>query len=296
MEVEYGVGNKVGKFPIELFKFEMFLPNPSIVMIAKRGSGKSWVVRAILEYLKDLPAGCIISPTDLGNPFYGSFFPEAYIHYEFKPEIIKKILDRQRIIKKKIKSGKNIDPRCYIIMDDCLASKGAWIKDPDLKHIFFNGRHEAITYILTMQFSLGITPELRSNFDYIFLLADDMISNVKRLYDHYAGMFPTFDSFRQVFTQLTADHGAMVIVNRGTKKDFAEKIFWYKAGDIDKDNLKFGHKQFRTFHEKNFNENWQDKKEDLNADEYMLRKKKEKGRIVIDRVIEGKTVKKNGSV
>ena len=296
MNVDYGIGGKVGKIPIELFNFDMFLPNPSIVMIAKRGSGKSWIVRAILEYLKTIPVGCIISPSDLGNPFYGSFFPESYIHYEFKPEIIKKILDRQRIIKKKIKQGRNIDPRCYIIMDDCLASKGSWVKDADLRHIFFNGRHEAITYILTMQFSLGITPELRSNFDYIFLLADDFMSNVKRLYDHYAGMFPSFDSFKQVFTQLTADHGAMVIVNRGAKKDFAEKIFWYKAPNLETIKESFGHKQFRTFHNKNFNENWQDSKEGINADEYMLRKKKEKGRIIIDKVMEGRTVKKNGTV
>ena len=37
------------------------------------------------------------------------------------------------------------------------------------------------------------------NFDYIFILGEDMTSNRKRLYEHYAGMFPTFDVFEKVF-------------------------------------------------------------------------------------------------
>ena len=84
-------------------------------------------------------------------------------------------------------------------MDDCLGSKHAWAKDKPILEMFYNGRHFQITFILTMQFPLGIGPELRSNFDYVFLLADDFVSNQKRIYDHYAGMFPNFESFRRVF-------------------------------------------------------------------------------------------------
>ena len=61
-----------------------------------------------------------------------------------------------------------------------MSSKGSWIKDPNILELFFNGRHHHISFILTMQFSLGIPPEMRSNFDYIFLLAEDFISNRKR--------------------------------------------------------------------------------------------------------------------
>src|SRR5665647_150559 len=96
-------------------------------------------------------------------------------------------------------------------MDDCLASKGSWMRDEKIKEIFMNGRHYKIMYILTMQFPLGIQPELRANFDYIFLLADDQQSNIKRMYDHYAGMFPTLDAFRQVFHQLTSNYGLSLI-------------------------------------------------------------------------------------
>ena len=86
--------------------------------------------------------------------------------------------------------GKIIDPRTYIVMDDCLSSKGSWMRDKPILELLFNGRHYEIMYILTMQFPLGIPPDLRVNFDYIFLMAEDTLSNLKRIFDHYAGCFP----------------------------------------------------------------------------------------------------------
>jgi hypothetical protein len=277
-DISLNFGNgKSDKLPIKTFTFDMFVEHPSIVMIAKRGSGKSWVVRAILEYFRDIPVGLIISPTDKMSSFYGTFFPESYIHYEFKSEIIQKVMYRQgKIIdKKKDKNahGTDIDTRCFVIMDDCLGQKGKWVNDPAIQELLFNGRHYHIMYILTMQFPLGITPQLRSNFDYIFLLADDFISNIKRMYEHYAGMFPNFDSFRQVFQQLTDDFGSMVIVNRGAKKTLFEKIYYYKAPSCDNISKKFGCQQFRDFHENNFDKNWRRKKTEINVDDMLARKK-----------------------
>ena len=88
-----------------------------------------------------------------------------------------------------------------------MSSKHLWLKDPNMLVIFNEGRHYQLTFILTMQYCLGIQPELRSNFDYIFLLGEDFISNRKRLYEHYAGMYPSFDIFQQVFNEITADYG-----------------------------------------------------------------------------------------
>ena len=118
-------------------------------------------------------------------------------------------------------------PKLYILYESWKKGGGPiWTKT---KPPFFDGRHFKVMYILTMQFPLGISPELRGNFDYIFLLAEDFYSNQKRIYEHYAGMFPNLETFRQVFTQVTLDYGCMVIVNRGARATFLEKVFWYKA-------------------------------------------------------------------
>lgn len=297
-DIDINTGGKCDRLPIKGFTLDMFVKNPSIVMVAKRGSGKSYNVRAILNYFKDIPAGIIIAPTDKMNCFYGDFFPNTYIFYEYKTEIIEKVLTRQQAIidkqKEKLKLGKDIDTRCFVVMDDCLGQKGAWIRDRPIQELLFNGRHYEIMYILTMQFPLGITPELRSNFDYIFLLSEDYISNLKRIYDHYAGMFPSFESFRQVFGQLTEDFGSMVIVNRGARKSIFEKIYYYKAPDLTGVKVDMGCKQFRDYHKNNYDNDWQRKARIFNVDEYFQKKRKNKSKVIVDKTKEEKLDIENG--
>ena len=270
--------------PIRDFKLEWFCPNPSICMIAKRGSGKSWVCRSIVKHFEYLPGGVIIAKTEKMSCFYGNFFPDLYIHYEYKSSILENLLYRQDIIIEKCKKAyaknKKVDPRTFLVMDDCLASKGTWMNDQPILEVFYNGRHYQLLFILTMQFPLGIRPELRCNFDYIFLLAEDFYSNQKRLYDHYAGMFPSFDLFRQVFLQLTDDFGCMVIVNRGARGDILEKVFHYKA--VNEECGMIGCKQFKEFHNNNYNPNWKTNGGSFNMNDFI--KKTNKPNIVVAKV------------
>lgn len=280
---------KMDSLRFKEFTFDMFVEHPAICLIAKRASGKSWIIRALVHYYKFYPCGIVICPSEKNNVFYGNFFPDSYIHYKYDSDVIERLLKRQYIITKKcekrISEGrKPIDPRTIIVMDDCLASKGAWANDETTKNLLFNGRHFKMTYILSLQFALGITPDLRSNFDYIFLLAEDFISNQKRIYEHYAGMFPTFDSFRQVFSKLTSDNGAMVIANRGPRGSLFEKIFWYKAPDLTDVGLQFGSKQFRDYHDRNYNKNWMDEEMKFDVDDYINKSKKNKKRIHVAKI------------
>ena len=263
--------------PIREFKLKWMKKNPTIALIAKRGSGKSWVCRSILKFLdkKGMPGGIVIAPTDDKTHFYSEFFPETFIHYEFETSILENVLDRQKKIIKKMNEkrakGKKIDPRIYVVMDDCLASKGKWDKERSIREIFQNGRHYFITYILVMQYPLGIKPELRSNFDYIFLLHEEFHNVLKKIYENYAGMFPNLDSFKQVFNELTDNHGCMVINNRSTGKNLIDKIFWYRAKE--EDNKLIGCNQFIRFHKLNYNKNWEDDKDYVfDMDKYVKKK------------------------
>jgi hypothetical protein len=276
------------KLPIQEFGLNEMCSNPSILMIAKRGSGKSWVTKAVLYKFHKIPVGIIISPTEKDNPFFSDFFPDSYIYYKYESSIIKKVLIRQKMILKKARekseNGKFVDGRAVVVMDDCLADKGTWARDPPIMDLLFNGRHRNITYILTMQYPLGIKPELRSNFDYVFLLAEDYISNMKKLYDHYAGMFPDFNSFREVFRQLTSDFGAMVIKNRGARENLFDKIAFYKAPDLKDKKVDFGCNQFRKYHRKNYDNQWEEHQDKVDYDDYLFEKKKNKSRINVKKL------------
>jgi hypothetical protein len=240
---------------LELKKFDMrnisFRPDenkgPVIVLIGRRDTGKSFLVRDLLYYHQDIPVGTVISGTEEGNGFYSTHVPKLFIHNEYNSAIIESILKRQRSVLKQIKKDiemykkTSIDPRVFVILDDCLYD-ATWTKDKMMRLLFMNGRHWKVMLIITMQYPLGVPPNLRTNIDYVFILREPYIANRKRIYENYAGMFPTFESFCQVMDQCTENYECLVINNNAKSNKLHDQIFWYKAephGDF-----KLGSKEF----------------------------------------------------
>jgi AAA+ ATPase superfamily predicted ATPase len=85
---------------LELKKFDMkritFLKDenkgPVIVLIGRRDTGKSYLVRDLLYHHRDIPIGTVISGTEAGNGFYSSHIPKLFIHDEYSSGIIENIL------------------------------------------------------------------------------------------------------------------------------------------------------------------------------------------------------------
>jgi hypothetical protein len=240
---------------LELRKFNMkdisFRPNenkgPVVVLIGRRDTGKSYLVKDILFYQQDIPIGTVISGTEAGNSFYSEHVPKLFIHEEYSTGIIENILKRQRQCMKQVHQEiqmykkSNIDPRAFCILDDCLYDAG-WTKDKLMRLLFMNGRHWKIMLIITMQYPLGIPPNLRTNIDYVFILREPYINNRKRIYENYAGMFPTFEAFSQVMDQCTENYECLVINNNSKSNKLTDQIFWYKAEAHP--TFKLGSKEF----------------------------------------------------
>ena len=240
---------------LELKKFDMksisFKANdangPVIVLIGRRQTGKSYLVRDLLYYHQDVPIGTVISGTEEGNGFYSKMVPKLFIHHEYNTAIIENILKRQRSVLKQIKKEvetykkSNIDPRTFVIMDDCLYDN-TWSRDKMMRLLFLNGRHWKVMLIITMQYPLGVPPTLRTNIDYVFILREPYIANRKRIYENYAGMFPTVEAFSQVMDQCTENFECLVINNNVKSNKLQDQVFWYKAdGHSD---FKLGSKEF----------------------------------------------------
>ena len=227
---------------LELKKFDMrkirFNPKenagPVVVLIGRRDTGKSFLVRDLLYYHQDIPIGTVISGTEAGNGFYSKHVPKLFIHDEYNTAIIENVLLRQKGVIKQVKKEtdmykkSNIDPRAFVILDDCLFD-ASWTKDKMMRLLFMNGRHWKIMLVITMQYPLGIPPNLRTNIDYVFILREPYIANRKRIWENYAGMFPTFESFAQVMDQCTENYECLVIDNNSKSNKLQDQIFWYKA-------------------------------------------------------------------
>jgi hypothetical protein len=280
------VGFGLTRLPIKKFNIDEMVDHCTIAMIAKRATGKSFLTREIMFKKRKIASAIAISRTEKLNSFYGEFIPDSYIYSEYEPAILTRIYERQSKMnddnKRRIKEGKKPkDDSLMLIMDDCMSSKGTWLKDPNILELFFNGRHHHVSFILTMQYSVGIPPEMRSNFDYIFLLAEDTINNRKRLYEHYAGMFPTFDIFQQVFSDLTENYGMMVINNRVHSKNITDKVFWYRAKQVP--TFSVGCHKFKKFHEKAYDADWNKRLEVFNP-EALVSGKRNSVRVSVEKV------------
>jgi hypothetical protein len=241
-----------------------------VVFIGKRDTGKSFLVRDLLFHHNSIPVGQVISGTEAANEFYSSIVPKVFIHGEYKAEIISNILKRQKLAIEKMKQNNNIDPRAFLILDDCLYDN-TWIKNPDVRSVFMNGRHYKLLFILTMQYALGIPPNLRTNIDYVFILRENYVSNRKRLFEHYAGMFPSFEMFCQVMDQCTENYECLVINNNAKSNKLVDQVFWYKAEPHA--NFRIGAPQFWKYSEENYSNN------NTTNDEY-VKKNKEKFSVI----------------
>tara|TARA_B100001287_G_scaffold248399_1_gene227588 strand:+ start:54 stop:887 length:834 start_codon:yes stop_codon:yes gene_type:complete len=240
---------------LELKKFDMkkitFKPNenqgPVIVLIGRRDTGKSFLVRDLLYYHQDIPIGTVISGTEAGNGFYGKMVPKLFIHDEYNSAIIENILKRQKMVVRQLKKeteayGRStIDPRTFVILDDCLYDN-TWARDKLMRLLFMNGRHWKLMLVITMQYPLGVPPNLRTNIDYTFILREPYIANRKRIYENFAGMFPTFESFCQVMDQCTENYECLVVSNNAKSNRLEDQIFWYKASPHG--DFKLGSKEF----------------------------------------------------
>ena len=218
---------------LQLKKFDMssIAPDKVVVMIGKRDTGKSFLCKDLLcKYHQKIPVGTVISATESANCFYGKMVPPIFIHNEYNEDIIHRILMRQEKLlhKKKQPGGERIDPNAFLILDDCLYDN-SWTKSKYVRSLFMNGRHFKLFFIITMQYALGIPPNLRTNIDYVFILRENIVQNRKRLYDCYAGMFPTFEVFCAVMDQCTENYECIVINNNAKSNRIEDQVFWYKA-------------------------------------------------------------------
>ena len=241
-------------------------------------SGKSFLLRDIFYHHQEIPLGFVFSGTEEANPFFGDFIPDSFIHSEYDPQLVESFMAKQsQKIKNARKNGhKETDGRTpanrsFIVLDDMLHDAQAWKKEKTIQHIFFNGRHFNLFFLLTMQYPLGIPPALRSNIDYIFVFNEPSIKNRKKIYDDYAGMIASFDLFQNILDSCTANHECLVIDTSGKGNDLRNQIFWYKAQK--QESFRVGHPKIWKYHDMHYNNKYGDERDQDKEEEDRLRKK-----------------------
>lgn len=220
-------------FNIKRFDIRKMPRNATCLVYGKRRSGKSVLVRDLMYAHKDIPRGIVISQSEASSPFYQKFIPKSYIFDSYKTEILHRLFIGQETLVER-EGGPKESNNFFIIMDDVLSDVQMWKRDNTLRKCMFNGRHINLMLVVVMQYCLALPPDMRCNFDYIFIFKDIIPANRKRLYEHFAGIVPTRAIFDKLMDKVTNDHGCLIIDMTGNSNSWLDCVFWYKAKLRDK--------------------------------------------------------------
>jgi len=230
---------------LQMFNPEDIKLDATIVAVGKRRTGKSWVFRNLMYLMKDkFPAGIVISQTDELNKFWRQYVPAKYIYPRYEPEILDAVFKRQ----KKILNNKNMTDAekdkaapFFILLDDVISDQRLRY-DENLCELFVAGRHYRLFILITTQYAKAITPTIRGNTDYCFIMKTIQQKQRESLWEDF-GDFLTKDAFAHILDAYTEDNEVLVIDTCPEHQvDPLEMMSWWKAQDPGK--FKMGDKKY----------------------------------------------------
>ena len=195
-----------------------------IFLVGKRHTGKTCLMQDLLSHMPKPDFVMGMTPTEDTAAVFREFMPDTCIFNAFNQEKLERMLSVQREL---IRRGKSRS--VLLIMDDCLYQKGV-LRSSAMRDLFFNGRHLNCSLICCAQYLMDITPELRTNIDYLCSMRENIIVNRQKLHKNYFGQFARFDDFDRVMTACTQNYSALIMdATISTTLDPTDCIFWYRA-------------------------------------------------------------------
>lgn len=229
---------------LEKFNPDSIKLDATIVAVGKRRTGKSWVFRNLMYLMKDkIQAGIVISQTDPLNKFWQQYVPKKFIFDKYHPEIIQSVFDRQKAIlnnKDLTEAEKDKKAPFFILLDDVISDQRLKY-DEHLMELFVAGRHYRLFVLITTQYAKAITPTLRGNTDYVFMMRCVQSRQREALWEDFAD-FMVRDAFYTVLDNYTEDNECLVVDTCADTVTIQDTLFWWKA--VDPGKFKVGSKEY----------------------------------------------------
>ena len=232
---------------IKRFDTSTIKPHRIILIVGKRGTGKSTLIRDLMYRIKDnVHIPMAMTPTEESANMFEECMPESCVHSSFNSDAVDRLIAFQRNRGKRKQKQRHI----LFVLDDMMYDKKV-LKGQCMRDIFMNGRHLKISFINAMQYVMDMGPDLRSQVDYVFALRENIVSNRIKLWKYFFGGFEHFDDFCQVFTACTENNECIVCDNTVKSNDIKDMIFYYKA-DITIEPYLLGSRTFWGLHHRFF--------------------------------------------
>jgi len=223
--------------------------NKTCVFFGKRGTGKTFLLRWILQdpdVRSQFPRIIVMTDTKLNN-FWQKYVPEDYIHEGFSPALVNKILDKQEEVVKKWnklddEDKLKVNTTLCVVMDDVISNDN--IKYCKLfDRIFTAGRHYHIALFITTQYAKGINTVARGNIDFAFVFKQDMRIQMESLADDFFNFFTNRHTAFEILDRFTDkhrtgdEHLALCVAKQKNTNNLYELLTIVKAEDDNGEKL-----------------------------------------------------------
>ena len=194
---------------------QLSLVNKTISVVAKRNSGKSVLIRYLVNQQKRFFSKIfVICPTESINPFYNKITKADCIFDEWNEVWANELIERMT----KINANKNTRERknVLIILDDCMSDID-FNQSMALKKIYTRGRHFNLSIIATCQYLNTLPKICRSNCD-ILISGQMNLCSIEMLANEYCCNLNKKE-FIALFNRSTNDYGFLVVNNNSVKEN-----------------------------------------------------------------------------
>lgn len=155
---------------------------------------------------------------------FQDIFPEMFIYtsgYDFNAA--------ERFLNTCLSVRAQNKKRASVLCLEDLAYNSKVMKTIVQRNIHFNGRHSGITLFNTSQSATALPPSIRGNVDYIIATKDPVLSNQRKLYEFFFGLFDNFHEFQKVYLSCVDNYGALVLDKTASSTRVEDCISWYRA-------------------------------------------------------------------
>ena len=195
---------------------DLDIVNKTTSIIAKRGSGKSVLLRYLVEKNKHRFDRIIcFCPTEPISEFYTKGDPplvdKKFVFTEWSEEYCKDLCDK--LTKVNANKSKAEMKMCLLILDDIYADLD-FHHSPVLKSIFMRSRHYGLAIISAVQYLHNLPPICRTNSDWV-LTGQMNRQSVQLLADEFSNI--PRDEFITLVNKATKDFSFLVINNNSVQ-------------------------------------------------------------------------------
>ena len=118
----------------------------------------------------------------------------------------------------------------FVLLDDVISDSSLRF-DSNLMELFVAGRHYKLFVLITTQYAKSITPVLRGNTDFCFMMLTLQKMQRESLWEDYCD-FLTKDAFAQIIAVYTEDNEVLVVNNCPEEAVTPlSMLSWFKAID-----------------------------------------------------------------